>query len=256
MYSFGPIAAAIALASTVVTALTGAFTPIFGGAAAAAAVVALTVLVRLAVLPLSLAAVRGEKQRARLAPRIRELQAKHGKNPQRLAEEQQRLFQREGTSPLAGCLPMLAQTPVFIVLYGLFVSPEVGGAENALLGHALGGAQLGSTLSEALSAGPAAVAVFAVLMLVAAGAAWATRRFLTLPAMRENAAAGAAAGGAGKGAAGAAPAALPGMGMLSYLPFMTVAVVAFVPLAAGLYLATSTAWTVAERLVLRRVVTV
>src|SRR5690606_2570404 len=48
MYSFGPIAAAIALASTVVTALTGAFTPIFGGAAAAAAVVALTVLVRLA----------------------------------------------------------------------------------------------------------------------------------------------------------------------------------------------------------------
>ncbi|WP_017596230.1 YidC/Oxa1 family membrane protein insertase [Nocardiopsis potens] len=248
MYSFGPIAAAIALASTVVTALTGALTPIFGGAAAAAAVVALTVLVRLALLPLSRAAVRGEKQRARLAPRIRELHAKHGKNPRRLAEEQQRLFQREGTSPLAGCLPMLAQTPVFIVLYGLFAGFGAGGAESGLLGHELGGAPLGSTLSDALSTGPVAVAVFAVLMLVAAGAAWATRRFLTLPAMRENAAAAEAAGGA-------APA-LPGAGLIGYLPFMTVAAVAFVPLAAGLYLAVSGTWTVAERLVLRRVVEV
>ncbi|MDA2805574.1 YidC/Oxa1 family membrane protein insertase [Nocardiopsis suaedae] len=247
MYTFGPIAAAIAAASTAVSAITALLAPLFGGAAAAAAVIALTVLVRLALLPLSRAQVRAEKQRARLAPRIRELQREHGKNPQRLVEEQQRVYAEEGTSPLAGCLPMLAQTPVFLVLYGLFISPEVSGGPNGLLEHALGPVPLGSTLADAVASGPGAVAVFAVLIAVVAAAAWATRRWLTLPAMRQN---GQGADGEGRGGAPA----LPGRELMTYLPFMTVAAAAVVPLAAGLYLATSTAWTVGERLLLRRLV--
>ncbi|MDA2814127.1 membrane protein insertase YidC [Nocardiopsis sp. RSe5-2] len=247
MYTFGPIAAAIAAASTAVSAITALLAPLFGGAAAAAAVIALTILVRLAVLPLSRAQVRAEKQRARLAPRIRELQRKHGKNPQRLVEEQQRVYAEEGTTPLAGCLPMLAQTPVFLVLYGLFISPEVSGGPNGLLEHTLGPVPLGATLTDALAAGPGAVAVFAVLIAAVAAAAWASRRWLTLPAMRQ---AGPGADGGGRDGAPA----LPGMGVMTYLPFMTVAVAAVVPLAAGLYLATSTAWAVGERLLLRRLV--
>jgi YidC/Oxa1 family membrane protein insertase len=46
----------------------------------------------------------------------------------------------------------------------------------------------------------------------------------------------------------------PGAGLVRWLPFGTVVVAAFVPLAAGIYLLASTAWTVGERVTLRRVV--
>ncbi|MDA8369441.1 MAG: membrane protein insertase YidC [Nocardiopsaceae bacterium] len=236
MYTFAPIAAAIGVAYTVVTALTAVLAPIAGAASAAIAVVCLTAIVRTALIPLSYAQVRGEKARARLAPKLRELQRKYRGRPERLAAEQQRLFAEENTSPLAGCLPMLAQTPVFIALYGLFVSTTIEGAPNTLLMHSLGGVTLGSTLGDVLAAGfGPEVLVFVVLLVFIAGVAWASRQWLTLPALTA--------------AADDRTSAVPGA--MSYLSFLTVAIAAAVPLAAGLYLATSTAWTVAERLALR-----
>ncbi|GAA3728505.1 YidC/Oxa1 family membrane protein insertase [Spinactinospora alkalitolerans] len=240
MYTFPPIAAAIGIAYTIVAALTAAFTPLIGASAAAVAVVCLTVIVRLLVLPLSYAQVRGEKARSRLFPKLQELQKRHAKNPERLRTEMTKLYADEGTSPLAGCLPMLAQAPVFAVLYGLFVTAEVAGAPNALLTHTLGGVPLGWTLGDALAVGGPGAWVFAALLTLIAAVAWASRRWLTLPALAQNAVAD-------------RPAA-PGMSVMSYLPFATVLFAAFVPLAAGLYLATSAAWTVAERTALRHVI--
>ncbi|RCV48872.1 YidC/Oxa1 family membrane protein insertase [Marinitenerispora sediminis] len=240
MYSFPPIAAAIGLAHTVVTGLTGFFEPMLAASAAAVAVVTLTALVRLAVLPLNYAQVRGEKARARIMPRLMAVREEHGDDPQRLTAEMQKVYTEEGVSPLAGCLPMLAQTPVFIALYGLFITPEIGGEPNSLLTRTLGGVPLGATLPDAFAAGGQGPVVFAVLLAVIALVAWASRQWLTLPQLRQNAAAGQPA--------------VPGLGVIAYLPFITVAIAAFVPLAAGLYLAASTAWTVAERLVLRRVI--
>ncbi|TDQ55247.1 YidC/Oxa1 family membrane protein insertase [Actinorugispora endophytica] len=241
MYTFGPIAAAISAAHTVVTVLTDALTPTLGTASAAVAIVCLTVLVRLLVLPLNYLQVRGEKARARLAPQLAVLRERYGKKPEKLVEETRKLYAKEGTSPLAGCLPGLAQTPVFIALYGLFVTSSVGGEPNGLLAHRLAGVPLGSTLTQTLGGGSVGpVLVFAVLLALLAAGAWATRRWLTLPALAEG-----AAGGQQQ---------LPGMGVVGYLPY-TVLLVAFVaPLAAGVYLVTSTAWTVAERTTLRRIV--
>ncbi|GAA4938525.1 YidC/Oxa1 family membrane protein insertase [Streptomonospora halophila] len=241
MYTLPPIAAAVGVAYTAVTALTGVLSPVAGPAAAALAVIALTGLVRLALMPLSVSQVRAEKTRARLAPRMRELQRRHRKDPQRLVTEQRKAYADEGASPLAGCLPALAQLPVFAVLYGVFVSPAAGGGGNELLGHTLGGVPLGSALGDVIAGGAGSGwAVFAVLLGVVAAAAWASRRWLTLPAMDAAAESGSPT--------------LPGARMMSFLPFATVAAAAFVPLAAGLYLATTTVWTVAERLVLRRLV--
>jgi hypothetical protein len=76
---------------------------------------------------------------------------------------------------------------------------------------------------------------------VIAAIAWLSRRLLALPALAASAEAGAPA--------------LPGARLMAYLPFGTVVVAAFVPLAAGLYLATTTAWTVAERTALRQFIT-
>lgn len=241
MYTFGPIAAAVALAYAVVTSITTFLTPVAGPAAAALAIVGLTVTVRLVLLPLSWAQVRGDKTRSRLAPQLQKLQQKHGSDRQRLATEQQKLYAREGTSPFAGCLPMLAQAPVFMAVYGVFLSTTVAGEPNVLLAHTLAGVPLGSSLGDVLGAGvgPEAL-VFALVMASLGGIAAVSRRVLTLPAMAQARSAG-------------GPEA-PGARLIGYLPFMTVAIAGFVPLAAGLYLAASAAWTLAERTALRSLV--
>lgn len=90
--------------------------PVLAESATAAAIVLFTVLVRLALHPLSRAAFRG-------------------------------------ATPVAGCLPVLLQLPVFFVMYQAFSSAEVGGAANELLGHRLFAAPLGARWTEALGDG-------------------------------------------------------------------------------------------------------
>ncbi|HEU4541283.1 MAG TPA: membrane protein insertase YidC [Jiangellaceae bacterium] len=226
MYSFPPLAAAIGVLYTAVSYLTTAFTPLLGAASAAAAIVALTLIVRIILLPLGLAQVRGELARLALAPKLREVRRKYGNNPARLRREIAALYQREGTSPLAGCLPALAQAPVFMVLYGLFLTTDVGGQVNVLLSSTLAGVPLGARLLDAAGTD---LLVFALLFGVLIAVAAATRRLTATP-----------------------PPDTPGGGLIRVLPFGTVLVAAIVPLAAGLYLLTTTAWTVTERTVLRR----
>ena len=211
--------------------------------------------IRLLLLPLSYFAVRGsvrgEGARARLQPKIAELQRRHAQNPRRLQEELGALYRAEGTGMFGGCLPLLLQLPFFSVMYRLFLDHSVGGAPNTLLRHSLLAAPLGSHwLAGAgpLSAQGAVFAgLFAVLAVVAALAVRAARR-ATPPVA-------AAAGSAGPGST-AAPAAVPAGRAVSVvgwvIPFASLVTAAIVPLAAGLYLLTTTAWTLGERTVLRR----
>ncbi|WP_017569505.1 YidC/Oxa1 family membrane protein insertase [Nocardiopsis halotolerans] len=237
MYSFGPIAAAMTLLSTTLTALTSLLTPLTGGLAAGLAVVVLTMAVRLLLVPLGVMQVRAEKARARLAPQLAKLTTRHRANPERLVAEQRRVYAEAGTSPLAGCLPSLAQIPVMIAVYGVFVG--AGDAEEPMLTHTLGGVELGATMLGGAD-GASAAPVFAVLLALIALVAWANRRYLVLPTMRANTAAN--------------PGGLQPPGILTYMQFTTVVVAAFVPLAGGLYLLTSGSWALGERLLLRRVV--
>ena len=52
-----------------------------------------------------------------LAPSVKELQAKHANDPERLQLETARLYKEANVNPLSGCLPTLATIPVFIGLY-------------------------------------------------------------------------------------------------------------------------------------------
>ena len=91
--------------------------PLTGGLATAAAIIAFTVLARLLLLPLSYFAVRGsvrgEGARARLQPRIAELQRRHRNDPQRLRRELGALYRAEGAGMFGGFLPLLIQLPFF-----------------------------------------------------------------------------------------------------------------------------------------------
>ncbi|GAB2805377.1 YidC/Oxa1 family membrane protein insertase [Streptomyces chlorus] len=240
--------------------------PLFGLSAAAAAIVLFTALVRLLVHPLSRAAARGQKARARLQPRISELRRRYGRNPEKLQRALLDLHTREKVSPLAGILPSLFQLPAFFLLFYLFSNTTIGGRPNELLGHELFTAPLGGRWADALGdggplggAGLVYVGLFAVVVAVAAFSYRLTKQLMAANAALTSAGSGAGAGsrgGSGGGRGAAEPVAVPGMGavakVMPFLSFFTLVTVAVVPLAAALYVVTSMAWGVVERAVLHR----
>jgi YidC/Oxa1 family membrane protein insertase len=227
----------------------GFLAPLPGGLAAAAAIIGFTMAIRLLLLPLSYRAMRGMAAQARLAPLAQDLRKRYAGQPDRLQRELTALYRAEGTSMFAGCLPLLVQWPAFSVLSLLFRSPQVGGAPNTLLTNHLFGAPLAGYWLGGAGPLSAQGAVFAGLFVLLAGIGW-------LSARMARRASGPAALTATAATATAATGTAPGSGaqatVVRLLPFVTVAIAAFVPLAAGLYLATSTAWTLAERAVLGR----
>ena len=116
-----------------VSGFTGILTPVLGGLAAAAAIVAFTMAVRILLMPLSLRALRGQAVQARLAPQLQALRQRYAKQPERLQREMSALYKREGTSLFAGLTPLLLQWPLLSVMYLLFRSTQIGGKPNTLL---------------------------------------------------------------------------------------------------------------------------
>ncbi|MFE9184252.1 YidC/Oxa1 family membrane protein insertase [Micromonospora haikouensis] len=271
MLAFAPLHAAVGVAADTVTWLAGTLQPLTGGAATAAAIVLFTIAVRLLVSPLTLAQVRGERRRAALAPQVRDLQRRYADDPARLQSELFGLYRSAGASPVAGCLPALLQAPFFLVMYRLFSTGEgstgggTGDAGAGLLAERLAGVPLGWHLSDGLAgaAGP----LFGALLAALVGLAWwSSRRARRAAAAGTNpsgttvdgttvAGGGTMTGGAGTAGGGAtADGAVPAVlgRVLPLLPYLTVAVALVVPLAAVLYLVTTTAWTALEQAVLRR----
>jgi len=185
-----------------------------------AAIVVLTVIVRVLLIPVGISQTKAEWNRRRLAPALAQLRERHKKNPQKLQEKTLELYKKEGVSLFAGIGPAFAQAPVLAIVYGLFVRASIDGHANALLAATLLNVPLGAHL---LTGGAAGVAIFAVLLLVIAASALVTRRMTTAT------------------------------GWLSWLPLIAVPFAAIVPLAAALYITVSTLWTLAERAVLRRI---
>ena len=185
-----------------------------------AAIVVLTVIVRVLLIPVGISQTKAEWNRRRLAPALAQLRERHKKNPQKLQEKTLELYKKEGVSLFAGIGPALAQAPVLAIVYGLFVRASIDGHANALLAATLLNVPLGAHL---LTGGVAGITIFAVLLLVIAASALVTRRMTTAT------------------------------GWLSWLPLIAVPFAAIVPLAAALYLTVSTLWTLAERAVLRRI---
>lgn len=259
-YDFPPVAAVIDGAYALLMGLSALVEPLLGGFAAAASVVIVTLVVRAALIPVGVALAKGEQTRARLAPKLQALQAKHRDDPERLQRELRELYAEEGTTPFAGCLPMLVQAPVVGVIYALFILPVVNGHPNALLGETLFGVPLGSSLAGTIASGGAtvaALAVFGALVLAIAAVGWLTLRAarpggpLAVPRPARSAAASGPSARTSSSAT-AAPA-LPDLSKAMLpLHFMTAVIAVFVPLAAGLYLLTTVAWTLVQRLVLRR----
>lgn len=81
------------------------------------AILATTILIRLAVLPLMIKQLRSSKAMQAIQPELAKLKEKHKDNQQKIQEETMKLFQANNVNPLAGCLPLLVQMPILIAFY-------------------------------------------------------------------------------------------------------------------------------------------
>ncbi|ELP70682.1 YidC/Oxa1 family membrane protein insertase [Streptomyces turgidiscabies] len=222
--------------------------PLFHNSSAAVAIILFTAFVRLLVHPLSRAAARGQKARAALQPKVAELRKRHAKDPKKLQQAVMELHAEEKVSPLSGCFPSLFQLPAFFLLYHLFSNPEIGGRTNGLLTHTLFAAPLGDRWADALGGdgifGAAGLVYLGLFVLVAAVATFNYRRMKLVMAanpMSVNT-------GGGEAVPGLASAAK----FAPFMSFFTLFSVAVMPLAAALYMVTSTTWSAVERAVLYR----
>lgn len=217
----------VAGAYHLLTSLVATLEPLTGAYAAVIAIVLCTLAVRLSLVPLSVRAHRGLKARAELMPQLKQLTERHRDNPERLQREVAKLQTESGTSLFAGFLPTLAQLPFFWLMYTLFSRTMVAGESNQLISGSLLGAPLG--VHWPILTGTPAYVVIAVLLAVVA---WFSAR-LQLRQLDPSAT-------------------TLSRRLAQLLPFGTLLTAAFVPLAAGLYLLTTTTWTVAERTILQR----
>jgi YidC/Oxa1 family membrane protein insertase len=232
------LSAPIGVAYHLVASLAHVLAPLTGGLATAAAIAVFTMAVRLLLAPLSFYAMRGQARIAAIQPRVQELRTRHARQPERLQTELGALYAQEAGGMLAGCLPLLMQLPFFSIMYRLFLSRTVGGHRNGLLSQNLLGTPLGGHWLS--GAGPFSahglvfLGLFALLGLVSYLSARIARASAPAP--------------------GTQPAGIMGA-LTRILPYTTVIIAAFVPLAAGIYLLTTTSWTAAERTVLRHRIT-
>ena len=92
--------------------------PVVGGSYGIA-IILLTATVMIALMPLTLKATRSTIKMTQLQPQLKALQKEHKEDKQELNQAMMALYQEHGVNPVGGCLPMVAQLPVFLVLFNV-----------------------------------------------------------------------------------------------------------------------------------------
>jgi YidC/Oxa1 family membrane protein insertase len=102
-------------------------------------IIILTVLSKILFYPLTLKSIKSMKAMQALQPQINALRSKYRSEPRKLQEETMALYRKHRVNPMGGCLPMIAQVPIFYALYlALSVSVELQNAPFLCLGRAFG----------------------------------------------------------------------------------------------------------------------
>ncbi|MBX2833937.1 MAG: membrane protein insertase YidC [Micavibrio sp.] len=84
------------------------------------AVILLTIVIRGMVFPLTNISYRSFAKMKKVAPQTKVLREKYGEDKQKLQQELIKMYSQEGVNPMAGCLPMVLQIPIFFALYKVF----------------------------------------------------------------------------------------------------------------------------------------
>ncbi|MFT4147967.1 MAG: membrane protein insertase YidC [Micrococcaceae bacterium] len=161
----------------------------------------LVITLRVILIPILFKQIKAQRQMAVLQPEMMALQKKYkGKNDvasrQAMAQEQQDLFKKHGTTPFASCMPLLFQMPFFLALYHMLMGVQnhetIGPMNTQLVEQfnqaTLFGAPLSSTFMTASGSGAMAVKIMAVVMIVVmSGAQFFSQKQLMFKNMSEEA---------------------------------------------------------------------
>jgi YidC/Oxa1 family membrane protein insertase len=175
----------------VVKQLYAGLSPIFGvqsGWTWALTIVLLVVLMRLIMVPLFIKQMHTTRAMTALAPQMTALRKKYKNDKQTLNQEMMKLYQEAGVNPLMGCLPVVAQLPMFFALFSVLRAiaewkpgqPAKYGMTEAMMSHAQHAKILGATIADKFlfSAGVPvhAKAVILVAVLVSMATTYLTVR--------------------------------------------------------------------------------
>ena len=84
------------------------------------AIILMTLVIKMIMYPLTVKQVKSMKGMQILQPKMKELQTKYKDKPEKLQQEMIKLYMETGVNPMAGCLPLVLQMPIFIIIfYGL-----------------------------------------------------------------------------------------------------------------------------------------
>lgn len=232
-------------------ALHGLLEPVFGLDSWGVAIIALTVVVRVLLLPLAIKQTRSMRAMQSLQPKIKKLQAKYKvdkellrkdpdtykKKKAQLNEEMMALYKTEGVNPASGCLPLLAQAPIFFALYSVlrnfaelkdapfyFVTSQLPGVEG-------GAAGLGALTREAGWPG------WVLIILMGATMFWSQRQMIARNASS-----------AGDGGTAAQQQKI----MMYVMPVFLAFISQSLPLGVLLYWVTTNAWQMGQQAVILR----
>lgn len=86
-------------------------------------IILLTIVVRLVLTPLTISQTRSMAKMQKMQPQIKELQKKYKDDKQKLQQETMEFYKKNNVNPLAGCLPLILQMPVFFALFQTLRNP-------------------------------------------------------------------------------------------------------------------------------------
>ena len=95
------------------------------------AIVGMTVIVRMAILPLTIKQIRSMNAMRALQPQVKEIQEKYKDDRQRMNQEMMKFYKENKVNPLGSCLPLLLQLPIFLALFRLLRSDEFAATVHA-----------------------------------------------------------------------------------------------------------------------------
>ncbi len=160
----------------------------------AASIVGLTVVIRIALIPLFVKQIKNSRNMQMLQSKVKELQKKYGHDRERLTQETMKLYKETGTNPLASCFPLLLQMPIFLALFrtlndaahsepvGFLTQAQVVSLRDSVV---FGVAKLSDSFTHSTTLGPKILT--GILVIVMTATTFTTQRQLMRKNMPESA---------------------------------------------------------------------
>lgn len=109
------------------------FSPVFGSQSGwtwVFSIIGLVVIIRILLIPLFVKQIKAQRNMQLIQPRIKEIQKKYAGDRERQSQEMMKIYRETGTNPLASCLPIILQAPIFFALFrvlqGIAATPAQG----------------------------------------------------------------------------------------------------------------------------------